>query len=123
MTERIRRSHNALAEAVRAYLDERQDRRVTLQEMEMEFHTSGTMLKICYKDRFGESLYADTKARKMRSAARMLMESELTVLEVARRFGYDNASKFASAFRSVLGASPTEYRNRETPCPERKSVI
>ena len=32
------------------------------------------------------------------------------VLDIAGQFGYDNASKFAKAFRDVVGVSPREYR-------------
>ena len=31
--------------------------------------------------------------------------------EIAGRYGYDNGSKFAKAFRDTVGMSPTEYRN------------
>ena len=113
MTSRSRRSHAALAESVRDYLDTMQDRRVTLAELETHFHVSGTQIKKTYREHFGESLYADTRARKMRAAGELLRRSDLTVLEVAGRFGYDNASKFAAAFRAVLGASPTEYREED----------
>ena len=103
-------AHNRLAESVQAYLDERPDRRITLQELQEVFHVSGTQIKVTYKSRFGVSLYADTKARKMRAAARALRETEYTVLEIAGRYGYDNASKFAAAFRSVIGVTPLHYR-------------
>ena len=103
-------AHDALAEAVRAYLDARMDRRVTLPELEERFHVSGTQIKLTYKNRFGASLYADTKARKMHAAAQALRETNQTVLEIAGRFGYDNASKFAAAFRSVMGVTPLRYR-------------
>ena len=33
------------------------------------------------------------------------------VLDIAGQFGYDNASKFARAFRDVIGVSPNEYRS------------
>lgn len=46
----------------------------------------------------------------MLSAARMLRETGLRVLEIAMCHGYDNGSKFAKAFRDVLGVSPNEYR-------------
>ena len=35
------------------------------------------------------------------------------VLAIANRFGYDNGSKFAKAFRDVIGVSPSEYRLKE----------
>ena len=46
----------------------------------------------------------------MESAAYMLEYTDKTVLEIANCHGYDNSSKFAVAFRSVKGMSPTEYR-------------
>ena len=33
-----------------------------------------------------------------------------TVLDIAGEFGYDNPSKFARAFRAVIGVSPNAYR-------------
>ena len=41
---------------------------------------------------------------------RRLIETELSVLDIAAEYGYDNASKFASAFKQVMGISPAEYR-------------
>lgn len=108
---KVARAHAALAAAVREYLDEHPERRVTLAELEKVFHVSGTQIKSAYREAFGESLYADTKRRKMRAAADALRGSDRTVLEIAGSLGYDNASKFAAAFRSVYGVSPTEYRS------------
>ena len=109
---RAARAHAALAAAVRDYLDERPERRVTLAELEAAFHVSSTTIKSVYRETFGASLYADTKRRKMFAAADALRNTSRTVLEIAGSLGYDNASKFAAAFRSVHGVSPTEYRER-----------
>ena len=51
------------------------------------------------------------RAQKMHSAAQLLRTSDRTVLDIAGQFGYDNASKFARAFRDVIGVSPNEYRS------------
>ena len=32
------------------------------------------------------------------------------MLDVAAELGYENGSKFSSAFRAVMGVSPGEYR-------------
>ena len=44
-------------------------------------------------------------------AAELLRQTNRTVLDIAGQFGYDNASKFAKAFRDVIGVSPREYRS------------
>ena len=110
---KVARAHATLAAAVRDYLDEHPERRVTLAELETVFHVSGTTIKSVYRETFGASLYADTKRRKMHAAAEALRGTDRTVLEIACSLGYDNASKFAAAFRSVYGVSPTEYRAGE----------
>ena len=40
----------------------------------------------------------------------MLANTDRPILEIAGQFGYDNGSKFAKAFRDVMGASPTGFR-------------
>ena len=37
-------------------------------------------------------------------------ETEYSMAEIAGMLGYDNPSKFAAAFRSVVGCSPREYK-------------
>ena len=49
-------------------------------------------------------------AQKMESAAYMLEHTDKSVLQIAGEHGYDNGSKFASAFRQVKGMTPSAYR-------------
>jgi AraC-like DNA-binding protein len=48
----------------------------------------------------------------MHQAVARLVNSTESVAEIAQSLGYRNASKFASAFKGVLGATPREYRRR-----------
>ena len=64
---------------------------------------------------YGKPLYQCIRAYKMRVAARLLEETDCTVLDIAGEFGYGNSSNFAAAFREVLGASPGEYRQKNSP--------
>ena len=102
----------ALAKEVCAYLNEHMESRVTLAMLSEQFHCSGTLIKNSFKSVYGESLYAYTRARKMRRAAELLRTSDLSILEIAGSFGYDNAGKFAGAFRDVMGLTPNEYRQK-----------
>ena len=59
---------------------------------------------------FGQSISQYTMYERMKKAAHLLTETNLSVLEVANRVGYENQSKFAAAFRRSRGSSPLEYR-------------
>ena len=42
----------------------------------------------------------------------MLAQGDASVSEVALACGYSNPSKFAAAFRRLMGTTPLEYRRR-----------
>ena len=99
-----------LAEEVGAYLQNNLNTHVTIQQLASMFHVSQTQLKTSFKERFGVPLYAYSRTLKMQAAAEKLCEENGTVLDVAGQFGYSNGSKFAKAFRDVMGMTPKEYR-------------
>lgn len=100
-----------LAKSVGAYLSANMDRRVTLDELSNRFHISQTALKTSFRGVYGESVYSYIRKQKMQCAAADLTRSEMSIMEIAGRYGYDNGSKFAKAFRDTVGKTPTEYRN------------
>ena len=108
--QRLNPNQAALAKDVNTYLSAHPERRITIEQLSERFHVSGTLIKTSFKAVYGMSIYAYTKQQKMHAAAELLRAGDITVLEVAGRFGYDNASKFAGAFRSVMGMTPNEYR-------------
>ena len=104
------KSQVGLAKAMCDYLTENMDTRVTLDELTEVFHMSGTQLKTIFKGVYGISIYSYIRTQKMKSAAKLLRSTDETVLEIAGRYGYENGSKFAKAFRDTMGMSPSEFR-------------
>ncbi len=105
-------SQVSLAKNVASYLTDHMEQRCTLEQAASMFHVSSSYIKSAFKAVYGVSFYAFLKARKMESAAYMLEYTDKTILEIAGEHGYDNAGKFAGAFRSVKGMTPGEYRQR-----------
>lgn len=101
----------ALAKQISHYMTKHMDNRITLEQLSDRFHVSGTHIKNIFKGIYGVSVGAYIRAQKMESAAYMLEYTDKSILEIAGEHGYDNASKFASAFRSMKGMAPNEYRN------------
>ena len=100
-----------LAEQIGAYLLENTERRLTVAELAQRFGASATLINSSFRGVYGMSPAAFLRAQKMHGAARLLRQTDRTVLDIAGQFGYDNGSKFAKAFRDVIGVSPNAYRS------------
>ncbi|BBB91851.1 MAG TPA: AraC family transcriptional regulator [Methylomusa anaerophila] len=96
--------------AVRKYISENMDRHFTLNELSARFDIPLTTLKLCFKGVYGASVKTYLRAYRMQAAALMLSRSNESIAMIAGKVGYDNASKFATAFKAATGKSPQEYR-------------
>ena len=105
------RAQTALAHSICACLQESTEKKITVQELSQRLGASPSLINNCFRGVYGVSPAAYLRAQKMHGAARLLRETDRTVLDIAGQFGYDNASKFAKAFRGVIGVSPAEYRS------------
>lgn len=112
-SRRCTASQVLLAKKACAYIATKLGERLTIEQLAEKFHVSPTQLKTCYKRVYGVSVYSYIRMQKMLAAERLLKTTDETVLAIANRFGYDNGSKFAKAFRDVIGVSPSEYRLKE----------
>lgn len=102
-----------LAEQVRTCLLAEPDRGMTLRALSERFGVSEAQVKTSFAGVYGMSPAAYLRAQRMWGAAELLRDTNRTVLDIAGQFGYDNASKFAKAFRDVVGVSPRQYRAGE----------
>lgn len=85
----------------------------TIEQLCRRFHLSDTNLRSCFRALYGQPLATFARAERLKRAAEMLIECpEQSIGEIAALAGYQNQSKFASAFRARFGKSPLHYRQR-----------
>lgn len=97
--------------AVRDFLAEHMDENHTQEELSARFDIPMTPLKKCFKSVYGSSIGSWLLTYRMNQAAVLLCtKRRMNISEIAGRVGYDSPSKFAMAFRRVMGMSPGEYR-------------
>lgn len=99
-----------LAKKTEAYLSANMGQKITVAELSKKFHVSQTHLQNAFRGVYGVPVFSYIRIQKMQAAALQLIHTPLTVMEIAAGCGYDNASKFASAFREIMGETPAEYR-------------
>ena len=105
------RTQVELAKQISAYLTEHMDQHITAEELSKQFHLSQTHLRNIFKGVYGVPIYSYMRIQKMQLAATQLIHATMSVLEIANACGYTNASKFAAAFREVMGETPVDYRS------------
>lgn len=88
------------------------ERHLTISELSRALHASPTQIKVCFRKVYGMPVYTYARSLRMKAAAKLLEETEDSVLEIAGKTGYENGSKFAEAFRNVMGLSPAKYRRK-----------
>lgn len=106
--EAIRLVRDARNFAVRGYRT-----RYSISDLARRFSMSATAFKTTFREVYGES-YACYMRRVRLKRARAMLAEGARVTEVATDVGYENPSKFTSAFRKEFGESPSAYRERMT---------
>lgn len=84
--------------------------RYTQEQLSEKFDIPLTTLKTCFKEIYGDSMYSFVRTMRMNMAATSIVQTKKSITEIAAEIGYDNESKFAAAFRSVIGMTPSQYR-------------
>ena len=111
----ITRTQADTIRAIRTYLVEHLDRRITLPELSARFKIPLTTMKQNFKTVYGDTIGAYIQSYRMQKAMWLLQETEQSITEIAAQVGYQNASKFSEVFRQFAGATPSEYRKIPRP--------
>lgn len=113
-TEYFNRRQVECAKAVAQRMTQDLTQHSTIEQLAAEAGLSPTALKTCFKGVYGSSVYAYLRAARLQTAQKLLAETDLPVVEIARRVGYENPNKLSTAFRAAYGQTPTQYRKQ---CP------
>ena len=81
---------------VHQYLVEHLDSRVTQAELAQRYHISLTSLKGAFKQVYGLPINTYLRRCRVQHAEQLLFTTDLSILEIAQRVGYDSPSRFAS---------------------------
>ncbi|MDD3340381.1 MAG: AraC family transcriptional regulator [Lachnospiraceae bacterium] len=87
-------------------------KRPTIDELSKEYLINTASLKTTFKGIYGQPIGTYMKEYRIRQAAVLLRQSQASIAEIAGQVGYENQSKFATAFRDVLKIPPAEYRKQ-----------
>ena len=100
----------ALAENVRVYLQENYDKPVDFSALADSLAVSAPYLSKLFHEQTGSSPSRYLTDIRMRQARKLLMDTNLTVKEIAVRVGFPDPFHFSRSFRNAVGISPVQFR-------------
>lgn len=66
------------------------------------------------KKELGTSFITLMTQTRIQKAIHLLNSTDLSILDIAERVGYDSQHYFSTAFKKVMGVSPNRYRKGAT---------
>ncbi len=111
------RSTQEIIHRIHAYLLEHLVDRITIEDLSKQFLMNPTTLKKAFKDVYGTSIAAHMKQHRMELAAKLLLESNKSIAQIAFAVGYESQSRFTNAFKQVYGMLPSIYRKQQQRIP------
>ena len=85
----------------------------TINELALTVGMSATVLKESFKKIVGNTVYGHLLDYRMSMAQKYLLNSSLTMAEVAEKSGYEHACHFTTAFKRKFGIVPSEFRKNQ----------
>lgn len=104
-----------IVKAVNEYISTQFMKRITIDSLSDRFDIPTSTLKRCFKGVYGTTIHHYLKECRINAAKRLLQESDQSILEIANTVGYENGSKFTSAFKEATGVTPSAYRKVKIP--------
>ena len=95
-----------------AFIDARCFTKLTLKEIAEHTFYNPAYLSRVFKEQCGINLSEYIKEKRIREAARLLVDSDLSNEEIMHRVGYADKKHFYKSFRDIYQETPAEYRKK-----------
>ena len=105
--------HTDNMEAVIAYIEANLDGKLDLETVAAAVHYSKYHLHRVFTATLGMTLHDYVQRRQLTEAAKLLVFSDQTILEIALLCGYESQQAFSAAFKSMYKLPPAEYREKQ----------
>lgn len=94
------------------YIHENFPRRITLKDIADSASISERECSRCFQRCFRVSAVQYLNEHRLRMAARMLLESRLSIAQISQSCGFRSASYFGKLFHEAMGCTPLDYRRK-----------
>lgn len=93
-----------------AYIEANYDRDLNMAVVSNEISMNYSLFSFAFKQYAGCNFVTYLRDLRLEKAKKLLAETDMKIIDISQRIGYDNEKHFMKVFKSVFGVSPTEYR-------------
>ena len=98
-------------EQIQTYLKTHLDEELSLTQVSAHFYLNAAYLSRLFREKTGMTFSDYLADLRVTSAKELLVSSPLTIYEIARKVGYEEANSFSRLFKKRTGMSPQKYRS------------
>jgi len=111
LTKKFKTGNNRIA-TIHEYLMKNYREEVDLKQLSTLVNMAEGSLCRFFKLNMGKTVFEYLNQIRIEFACKLLMDINLSILEVCMDSGFNNLSHFNKQFRKITGVPPTEYRKR-----------
>ncbi|WP_390407405.1 helix-turn-helix domain-containing protein [Lacticaseibacillus jixiensis] len=116
--ETVNRTNNdmqSLSEKIIHLIHTNVDKDISLDSIADELHYNPNYLSSVFKKEFGTNFSDYLQAYRIETAKKWLIETDMTIKDIAARLQYNNPQNFIRFFKKHAGCTPVAYRQRNRP--------
>ena len=102
--------HEDEAEELEKYIKENYDKNLNMAVVSNYISMNYSLFSYSFKQYTGNNFVNYLKNLRMEEAKKLLAKTDMRVVEISQKVGYDNEKHFMTTFKSSCGVSPSEYR-------------
>ena len=103
-------SGKRLPQEIKNYIDDNLRKPLSLDELSVMFYYSKNHIINIFRNEYKITPYVYYKKQRITAAGHLLKNTDMTVCEVAREFGFENVQCFSKCFKKYFSVSPVKYR-------------
>jgi len=93
-------------------IEKRINEKLTVENIAADIYISKFHYMRLFREIVGDSVMDYVIKRKLTLAAKSLLETSASILDIALDYGYDSRDGFSRSFKAFMGVTPAEYRKR-----------
>jgi two-component system, response regulator YesN len=101
---------NSSVKKAMAYVDNQLDQQISLKEVADIVHLNASYFSVLFKEQSGLTFSEYVTRKRLQSAKKLLLTTDLSIDEIALKAGYQSAKYFIKVFKEFEEYTPSKYR-------------